>query len=530
MDGILKYSVLNPLAISFVPFKMRKTLSEDPKSYKMKDDDEIKLKVTNQNSSHSMIKFKTGVCLKNNLIPDILTSSTLNEILDSRHSSTKLLNEDIYFTEKCFDMVHSTYKMPSSNHWKISHVATFLKLLFETLLGAYSIHNRSNSCSLNWMGKDETNFLENDSQTDKQCTCPPMFGCIIPPDFFGNPFNLNSSCNKKRIHVCHYSLANEKEVSSNTTSVLRTQTDFKNSRETKLNVKYTSGIVGGRIKEDYQFVSRSSTRKAIKTEDNSENQIEFCFKSEEKLCNRSRENFIESEHFNLDDLEMDVEMPKDIPTIADDDVHQLLDEGIPIAVVKEVCPALKKLVEPPGIGLSFELPETTICNPPCSVWCDSLPQPVKDTYQKFIKSLPQVEDLCNFSKPENVQRHDSTLKASYKRSFSANDCCEQNYEDVFQSDPESARACLAKHPLSYKFNQHDSSVKEQKYMPLNENMYMINGNSSNTRFNNSMWGLFDGEDSLWQALPDCAQSFDQSERQNSHFRRDREIKRQMSWS
>lgn len=162
---------------------------------------------------------------------------------------------------------------------------------------------------------------------------------------------------------------------------------------------------------------------------------------------------------------------------------------------------------------SEELSENSSCNPPCSFWCDSVPQSARDSYKKFVKSLSQSDESSRkFATESSKQLFNKPL---YRRSFSANDCIKKSEnlphtQLCFDDESRERLLLLRRDPVSYfkldssghplnRSNSLSSALKEDFWnSQVNEIQY-----NSRLKDRSSMWGPFDGADSLWQPLPDC---------------------------
>lgn len=184
---------------------------------------------------------------------------------------------------------------------------------------------------------------------------------------------------------------------------------------------------------------------------------------------------------------------------------------------KDLVEKVEKILE---TSLS-PLPESVILqqedsNPcshlPCTHWCNWCPSDAVETYKRFIRKSVTAKD-CNevYPLPSSMQR------PLFKRSFSAGDA--PMYDWLGETSAVESRDMLLwrrKDPLNYfQMRSSNSLVNGRKYVScdLTDQKLYTNSNAKS-----SMWGKFDGADSLWQPLPECTPLNSINQKSNIHKR------------
>lgn len=150
---------------------------------------------------------------------------------------------------------------------------------------------------------------------------------------------------------------------------------------------------------------------------------------------------------------------------------------------------------------------------PCTQWCDCLPSDARETFNRFIQKSGKTEDYN-----EVCHRRQSVMQRPlFKRSFSADDA--PMYGRLGETSTVESKDMLLlrrKDPLNYfKIHSSNSLVNGRKYKSCDLTDQQLYTNSN---VKSSIWGKFDGVDSLWQPLPECTPLNDVNQKPNIHKR------------
>lgn len=179
-------------------------------------------------------------------------------------------------------------------------------------------------------------------------------------------------------------------------------------------------------------------------------------------------------------------------------------------LVEKVEKILEKSLSPLPDSTAILKREVVPCSHiPCSQWCDCLPSDARETFNKFIQKYGNAKD-CNevYLRPSCMQR------PLFKRSYSAGDA--PMYGQLGETSAVESRDMLLlrrKDPLNYFQLRYLNSLENgRKYgsCDLTDQKLYTNSNVK------SMWGKFDGADSLWQPLPECTPLIASNQKPNIH--------------
>lgn len=405
-----------------------------------------------------------------------------------------------------------------------------------------------------WSVTSQDLKIWNPSATESPCDCPPMFGYTIPLNFFGNPFNLTSSCSRKDLHLNHYPETTDgnefiflRNFQENKTPI-NAFAEFEEILNVEYNLEYYSEQMKGIV---------SSVCNLISAED-----VE-CKCSTLLPSDIVSGSFIET-LWDSDSSKSDKPMNDEVEE--DDNCHPLLDaccqndidfdtevSGIVHEVEEMLQRSLSTESATDNANLAEETEPTSTCDPPCSVWCNSHPISRSNSVSSDIISFlnETTEFLLNnetFASKEPLNKLKTgtvnAQKACFRRSFSVNDC--DLYDERYKVDTipqvststREALSFLRKDPINFfkRLRNRSDSWKD------NDSGIMSRGSSQEEIFSEgdskgtgescseyedpaSMWGFFSGEGSLWKPLPSSAQP---NESTRIPHKRVRDLRRQRS--
>lgn len=166
-------------------------------------------------------------------------------------------------------------------------------------------------------------------------------------------------------------------------------------------------------------------------------------------------------------------------------------------------------------SVTLKLEDDPCSHLPCSQWCNWCPSEARKTYNRsleFIQKFGNAKD-CNDVHP----RSSCMQRPLIKRSFSAGDA--PMYDRLGETSAVESREMLLlrrKDPLSYfQVRSSNSLLNGRKYVSCDltdQKLY------TNSNVKSSMWGKFDGDDSLWQPLPECTPLNSINQKPNVHKR------------
>lgn len=382
------------------------------------------------------------------------------------------------------------------------------------------------------------------------CSCPPMFGYSLPPSFFGNLFNLDYKCSKEEIHFCRY----PPSENGNESVIFNIKTDhpvevdlledcFEDESKRESNLEFYSEQLKTIVSGVCDSISDEKTEE-VKTSSTEDSEVNENY--QEMFWDSDQSEFVRSEEIREDDgchplLEMEYPEPN---------------EG----VTPEIHEMLRKCLSPDynNDAKESEIDEginTTCCDPPCSIWCQESPKfersdsvSSSSSVSANIGILTDTTDFLlnasNGSIPSNggTDVESNFHKRIFKRSFSANDC-DLSYAERYKVNHEIPQIStssredlefLRRDPINFfkslrksdSWKDNDSGIVTQWssqeeidiYSDMREGYYEFDQDHA------PMWSLFNGEDSLWKPLPECAQD------QHSKFmpKRVRDLRRQRS--
>lgn len=190
MEAVVKHSVLNPFASCFIPSNFRK-FENKIASTKLKYEEEKKSNAVTSN----IIEVPRDQGKELDTVPYSFSENKDFVI----PPEVEIVNESIDCENGAFDL-----ETEDGMSWSKTASIAFLELLILILSAFYSRKNFTTTCNTDDSHeKKSSDFLKKSKCDD--CTCPAIFGYVIPPNFFGNPFNLNYSCKKNGIHTSYAS-------------------------------------------------------------------------------------------------------------------------------------------------------------------------------------------------------------------------------------------------------------------------------------------------------------------------------------
>ncbi|GBN59290.1 hypothetical protein AVEN_128731-1 [Araneus ventricosus] len=383
---------------------------------------------------------------------------------------------------------------------------------------------------------------------DEPCTCPPMFGYSLSPSVFGNLFNLDYKCSKEGIHLCRY----PPSANGNESMLFNTKPDY------QVQVELLEDCIEDESKGESNLEFYSEQLKAIvsgvcdsisdeTTEESKTSLMEYCEVNEnymDMLWDADPSEFVRSDEI-----------------LEDDNCHPLLEMDYPETnegVTAEIEEIIRRGLSPDhkmDNAKESEVDEgidTSCCDPPCSIWCKESPKfersdsvSSSSSVSANIGLLTDTTDfLLNASKGSILSNGETDIeshlhKRIFKRSFSANDC-DLSYEERYKINYEvpqfstSSRedlGFLRRDPINFFKSlrkgeswKDDSGIVTHWSSQEEIDIYSDVIDGSYDQDHAPMWSLFNGEDSLWKPLPECAQD------QHSKFmpKRVRDLRRQRS--
>ncbi|GFT00945.1 uncharacterized protein NPIL_582251 [Nephila pilipes] len=367
------------------------------------------------------------------------------------------------------------------------------------------------------------------------CECPPIFGYSIPPNFFGNIFDLHYNCLNESVHLARYTetpkgneymlLDSRPDCELDIDSIVD---DCEEERKADLNMEFYSEQLKEIVSDVCDLISDEN--------DPVEGSIA-----------RLMDNYTVSEDYS--EMFWDTDPSKSEVTsehiLEDDNCHPLLedrdsklDEGISPEIEEMIRKCLSNSNEDSDENPKIEENLRGMCDPPCSVWCRAGPKLERSDSVLSSSSASAAINLlkdttyfllneCNgriSSKKKSDSKLDLPLnKRNFKRSFSANDC-DLSYDERYRLDYRIPRfSTSSREDLEFLRSDPINFFKSLGYRSEswkdNDSGIVSHGSSQEDFYNSNiemrdgycdlediapMWSLFSGEDSLWKPLPDCA--------------------------
>lgn len=188
MTSIAMKSRLNPFADAFVPSTRQENSCEGANVVSIVTMDENKMKTNSR---------------------EVVVSKNLNDCKTlGKHEDIKIKLKIPYSNPSIWSEVFCS-SFASLFGVFIKKAPSFI--VAESILLTNSKLQMLPACSVT-----SDNLPQSGNQTDKdalkglemnkadECQCPPMFGWVIPHDFFGNPFKIKYNCQKKYAHISSF--------------------------------------------------------------------------------------------------------------------------------------------------------------------------------------------------------------------------------------------------------------------------------------------------------------------------------------
>ncbi|CAL1277083.1 unnamed protein product [Larinioides sclopetarius] len=202
---------------------------------------------------------------------------------------------------------------------------------------------------------------------DEPCSCPPMFGYSMPPNFFGNLFNLEYNCPKEGIHFCRYppSANGNESMLFNTKPEYPVEIElledcFEDEKTGESNLEFYSEQLKTIVSGVCDSISDETT------EESKASLMEDCENYKDIFWDADPSEFVRNDEI-----------------LEDDNCHPLLEMDYAEAnegVAPEIEEMIRRCLSPNhkmDNAKESEVDEginTGCCDPPCSIWCQGSPK------------------------------------------------------------------------------------------------------------------------------------------------------------
>ncbi|XP_015905047.1 uncharacterized protein [Parasteatoda tepidariorum] len=386
-----------------------------------------------------------------------------------------------------------------------------------------SLTNRPDALKDKVWSVDASDYkLWNQSCVSKVCKCPPIFGYSIPSDFFGVSF-YKYSCSEKEIHLNHY------PESTNGNEFLLTNNwhhGFVDEQPFEDIIVDTSNVADvDTLTNQFETIVSGICSILIKCEEDTDSGIEDQEVDEVDFYN----SFWDDSPSKVSHVPFSQQNRE---TLFDDDDHPLLvvtemsqeqdvSSEVKEMIRKSLTPTTDKFITPFVVD-----EEKEVCDPPCSIWCDSVKKGngVEDSVKipSDLSENPRFKDLVDLVSSEQLYSKKKTepinmmLKSAPK--FCGNkmgDWDPYYYKTNVDIGVTAYASNLITSKEKFTFLQKDAVNSKSYYgsgsWDDSDSGFVSRSSSEDDIFDeicekDSMWKFVNSEDSLWQPLPECVET------------------------